>query len=313
MKIALFGCGYWGGIVAKALMRSSCLLSVYDTHIENAQALAQTYGVDIKDIKALASCDECTGVYIAVPFGFRGDLVEQALSCGKIVLVEKPLHRNLAGVVALMKQAQEYGGQLYAGHLLRYHREIMRLGNFVKEHKEQVETITIQRFGKGRIYQYQDVIMDFTMHDISIAQSLLGALCSQIDRLGVTIKGNPAHPHYVEIEGLLTNGITLRIEDNNNSEDAYRLAQIAFENCTLTLDEKSGKSVLEYDDGRKDFDPLPAYIPPKAGLPDDALGIMINRIFADQKDSEFYRFETKLTEDAYKFTDSVRNHIKSVS
>jgi predicted dehydrogenase len=114
---------------------------------------------------------DVTGVIIATPAATHFTLARQALSCGKHVLVEKPLATTVAEVDALGHFAGQHGLVLMAGHTFIYNAAVRYVKRLIDNGDlGDVRYVYSQRLNLGRIRSDIDAMWNFAPHDISIIQ-----------------------------------------------------------------------------------------------------------------------------------------------
>ncbi len=96
MRVAIIGCGLIGRKRASAVGAEETLVACCDTNVEAALRLAGEFSCEpFHDYHALLCDTETEAVIVSVVNKFSREIVINALACGKHVLVEKPLGRNV--------------------------------------------------------------------------------------------------------------------------------------------------------------------------------------------------------------------------
>jgi predicted dehydrogenase len=96
MRVAIIGCGLIGRKRALAVGADERLVACCDTDAEAAFKLADEFSCDpFQNHRALLRDTETEVVIVSVVNKFAREVVLDALACGKHVLVEKPLGRNV--------------------------------------------------------------------------------------------------------------------------------------------------------------------------------------------------------------------------
>ena len=96
MRVAIIGCGLIGRKGASAVGAEETLVACCDTNVEAALRLAGEFSCEpFDDYHALLCDTETEAVIVSVVNKFSREIVINALACGKHVLVEKPLGRNV--------------------------------------------------------------------------------------------------------------------------------------------------------------------------------------------------------------------------
>lgn len=101
----------------------------------SAHAYAARWGIPTAHgtYDALLADDAVEAVYISVPSGLHHEWTMRALAAGKHVLVEKPYSRWPNEVQEAHAAAQEHGLVLSEAFMFRYHPQIIRLAEIVRE------------------------------------------------------------------------------------------------------------------------------------------------------------------------------------
>jgi UDP-2-acetamido-3-amino-2,3-dideoxy-glucuronate N-acetyltransferase len=183
-KVALIGCGAWGGNLARVLHELGALRSVFDLDAGRAAAVAGAW----PGVARAASGDELLSdpavgaVAIATPAGTHVEIARRCLEAGKDVLVEKPLALGVREGESLVRLAAERGRLLMVGHLLRYHPAVVRLKELIDAGElGQLRYLYSNRLNIGKIRSEENILWSFAPHDISAMVALLGeepAACS---------------------------------------------------------------------------------------------------------------------------------------
>lgn len=97
MRVGLLGAGRIGNVHAQAISAhlDSELVAVSDAFEDNAQALAKTYGCEVRSSFEIISDTSIDAVLIATPTDTHSDLIEASVAAGKAVLCEKPVDLSL--------------------------------------------------------------------------------------------------------------------------------------------------------------------------------------------------------------------------
>ena len=101
MRIALLGCGRIGRMHADNLMRHphADLAMVHDIHPPSAEEVSSQHGVPVaRDADQVFSSADVDAVLVASSTETHVTYIEMAVTAGKPVLCEKPIHLDLARV-----------------------------------------------------------------------------------------------------------------------------------------------------------------------------------------------------------------------
>jgi predicted dehydrogenase len=179
VKLAQFGCGYWGpNLLRNFSALPNCLVKyVVDASAERRAFVETNFPrtVALEYGKQVLEDPEVQAVIVATPAATHYDLAMQALEAGKHVFVEKPLATKVSEVDELAKCAQSRGLVVMVGHTfiynpaVRYVKKLIEAGDL-----GEIRYIYSQRLNLGRIRSDIDALWNFAPHDISIIQYWLG-------------------------------------------------------------------------------------------------------------------------------------------
>src|SRR3990167_6631921 len=102
--VGIIGCGLIGHKRAAEVVKhaQSTLVSVYDTHPQQAEKLADLYTVKaVSSWQEMLDDDHIQVLIVATPNKFLVEMAVPALRKGKHVLIEKPMGRNLTESVSM--------------------------------------------------------------------------------------------------------------------------------------------------------------------------------------------------------------------
>lgn len=191
VRLAQYGCGYWGPNLLRAFSASDhCAVKVVAesdparrAFVE--QAFPRTRTLD--SIQPILEDPEIDAVVIATPAELHFSQAREALEAGKHVLVEKPMAMRAADVDVLARLAEDRRLTLMVGHTflfnaaVRYVRELIEQGAL-----GEIRYIYSQRLNLGRIRSDIDALWNLAPHDISIIQYWLGEPTpSAVTRMGM--------------------------------------------------------------------------------------------------------------------------------
>lgn len=174
-KVAVIGCGQWGGNHVRSLAQLGALAAVADANGELAAATAVKYGVAALTVDAAITAPDIAAVVIASPAATHAALARAALLAGKHVLVEKPMALDTGDAADLARLAESRGRCLMVGHLLHYHPAFQRLREIIGAGElGTIRHIRSTRFSLGRVRSEEDVLWSFAPHDVSMVLAVLG-------------------------------------------------------------------------------------------------------------------------------------------
>ncbi|MDD9333438.1 MAG: Gfo/Idh/MocA family oxidoreductase, partial [Bartonella sp.] len=126
-RVAVLGCGHWGGNHIRTLKGLGALAAVSDMDGERAASFANMYGVKAIASDNLFTHEDIDALVLALPPQFHTENALRALKNGKDVLVEKPIALNVADAELQVRIAHEYGRIFMVGHILRFHPAFEKL------------------------------------------------------------------------------------------------------------------------------------------------------------------------------------------
>ncbi len=162
------------------------LLAVVDRDFARAQAVAQEIGVpaavDYRDLLAQAQA-----AIVCVPTIFHYEVVRELLEAGLDLLIEKPIAATLAEADAIDALATAKDRIVQVGHLERFNPALRA----IQEKIICPKFIEAHRMGPfpDRATDV-DVIRDLMIHDIDIAQQLVGSRPVRMEAIGVPVLSN---------------------------------------------------------------------------------------------------------------------------
>ncbi len=184
LRIAVVGVGSLGQHHARILsdMPGVKLVGVADTNEARAAEIAGKYGT-----APFASPDalpEVDGVVIAAPTRLHCDLSSGFLGRGVGVLCEKPMATSVEECDRILAARDRSGAPLLVGHIEHFNPGVQAIAPLVKS----PGFLEVHRLGvmPGRSLDV-DVVLDLMIHDIEIAQSLVGRPVAKAEAVGVHV------------------------------------------------------------------------------------------------------------------------------
>ena len=187
INIGLIGLGYWGKNILRNLYELGLIRVACDSSPETIKEHKRSfpdveYCLSHEDV---FSNDRINAVIISTPAATHYDLVKQALTSGKDVLVEKPLALNLTHGRELVRLAKEHGRILMVGHILRYHPAVSKLDAMVKDGElGKIQYVYSNRLNIGKLRTEENILWSFAPHDISVILMLAGESPSKVTCTG---------------------------------------------------------------------------------------------------------------------------------
>jgi predicted dehydrogenase len=184
LRIAVVGVGSLGQHHARILsdMPGVKLAGVADPNEARAAEIAGKYGtVPFNSPEALPEVD---GVVIAAPTRLHCELAVGFLERGVGVLCEKPMATSVEECDRILAARDRRGAQLLVGHIEHFNPGVQAIAPLVKS----PGFLEVHRLGvmPGRSLDV-DVVLDLMIHDIEIAQSLVGRPVAKVEAVGVHV------------------------------------------------------------------------------------------------------------------------------
>jgi predicted dehydrogenase len=188
LRMAVVGAGHMGQLHAqkiRALAEAgrTRLVAVVDLDPDRAAAVSAECGARAETELAgvLADVD---AVVAAVPTEAHYEIVREALSAGRDVLVEKPIAASLEEAEALLALARRRGCIVQVGHLEWFNAAMRRVASSIKRPRF-VEAHRLGPFpARGTDV---DVVRDLMIHDLDIVQRLVGEEPVRVEAIGVPV------------------------------------------------------------------------------------------------------------------------------
>jgi len=182
VKVGVVGVGHMGGyhVVAYTELLDAELVGVADVRVEQAEALAETYGTAaFEDYRELY--DKVEVVSICVPTELHYEVAKDFLEAGVNVLVEKPIAPTLREAEELFEIAAKKNCILQVGHVERYNGAAQELANIV-ENPYFIESRRVGPFSGRNIKD--GVVMDLMIHDLDIVLRLVNSPVKAVNARG---------------------------------------------------------------------------------------------------------------------------------
>lgn len=179
VKVAVVGVGYWGPNFVRIMdeLPDAALVSVCDADAGKFERLSNLYPhLKFTDkLESIVGNKEIEAVVIATGSDSHYPVARDCLLNDKHVLVEKPIALRSSEAEELVKMAAERDRILLVGHLLRYHRGVQKLKEYIDDgYLGKVLYVYTARVNLGRIRKEESALWSFATHDISVVDYLLG-------------------------------------------------------------------------------------------------------------------------------------------
>ncbi|MFQ5586918.1 MAG: Gfo/Idh/MocA family oxidoreductase [Thermodesulfobacteriota bacterium] len=176
VNIGLIGLGYWGKNILWNLHALGVLHTACDTDPAILSKLGKMYpgaSFSLSHDEVINSCD-IWAVAIATPAATHYRMVKESLLAGKDVFVEKPLAMTVREGEELTELAEREGRILMVGHILHYHRAVIKLKELIsKGELGKIQYIYSNRLNIGKLRTEENILWSFAPHDISVILMLL--------------------------------------------------------------------------------------------------------------------------------------------
>lgn len=214
-RVAVLGCGHWGGNHIKTLHSLEALAAVSDIDADRAVSFATMYGVKAVTPDDLFAQQDIDALVLALPPQFHTQNVLRAVKSGKDVLVEKPIALNVADAKRQVQEADAYGRIFMVGHILRFHPTFEKMYELVKKGElGEVRYIYSHRLGFGKFHTHSDALWDLAPHDLSMILALTGCEPSEICGEGAAVVdqiSDFSHVHMTFPNGVRSHLFTSRL------------------------------------------------------------------------------------------------------
>lgn len=223
MKIGVVGAGHLGKIhirLIKELSDKFELVGFFDQHDDNAQKVAEEYG-----IKAYSSyedlLDDVDCIDIVTPTLSHFDCASKALRLSKHVFIEKPVTETVDEAKALLDLMHEAGVKVQVGHVERFNPAFQSSVPFLTN-PMFIETHRLAQFNpRGTDVP---VVLDLMIHDLDIILSVVKSGIKRISASGVAVVSDTPDIANARIEfdnGCVANLTSSRISMKNMRKSRF--------------------------------------------------------------------------------------------
>ena len=184
-RIGVVGVGSLGRHHARVLaaLPGVAVSGVFDTRPERVAEVGAEFALPVAASLA-ALIGESDAVVVAVPTVAHREVAMAALEAGRHVLVEKPMAASLAEADALIGRARDRGLVLQVGHIERFNPAV-EAAMPLAEGARFIETHRLGVFTARSLDV--DVVLDLMIHDLQIAQSIVGRPVAEVRAAGVAV------------------------------------------------------------------------------------------------------------------------------
>jgi predicted dehydrogenase len=178
VRVAVIGVGYWGPNFVRIMdeLPDAELVAVCDNDTSKFGKLANSYPhLKLTDnLESVFNDEKIDAAVIATGSESHYQIARDCLEHDVHVLVEKPLALNSTHASELIDIASKRNRVLLVGHLLRYHRGVQKLKEYIDDgYLGKILYIYTSRVNLGRIRKEESALWSFATHDISVVNYLL--------------------------------------------------------------------------------------------------------------------------------------------
>lgn len=206
LRVAVLGCGYWGGNHIRTLKSLGALAAVSDVDVDRAARFASAHDVEAIAPDDLFARTDIDALVLALPPQFHTENALRAVKNGKDILVEKPIALNMVDAEHQVQVARDHGRIFMVGHVLRFHPAFEKLCELVAQGElGDVRYIYAHRLGFGKFHTQSDALWDLAPHDLSMILALTGCEPSEVRGEGASVIGmlsDFAHVHMTFPNGI---------------------------------------------------------------------------------------------------------------
>ncbi len=186
-KIAVIGCGYWGTIITKTLIKLGFKnIYVYDSNIKNSNTLKRKFKkiIIIKKYNQILLSKDIIDIFYATPPSKNFKLIKNAIKNNKKIFLEKPGVTKSSELQNLNKMFKKNNSQVMFGYVYCFNDFIKYIKKILlKKELGKILYMNFQRQNLGPIRNDVDVAYDLTSHDLSIILYLFNKMPKIISHL----------------------------------------------------------------------------------------------------------------------------------
>lgn len=189
-RVGLIGLGSWGPNYARLLsggVPGASLIACADLSEAKLADVSRLHpGVAMhRSHQEMLRAGGLDAVVVATHASQHRSIVQDCLSAGLHVLVEKPLATTVEDAEAMVASARTAGLVLMVGHTFLYNPAVQRIRSYI-EHAElgRILYLSFTRTGLGPIREDVNALWDLAPHDLSMLRYWLGS-----DPVDVTARG----------------------------------------------------------------------------------------------------------------------------
>lgn len=195
MRVGLLGAGRIGNVHAQAISShpESELVAVSDAFEKNAQALAKSYGCEVRTSDEIITDSSIDAVLIATSTDTHSDLIEAAAAAGKAVLCEKPVDLSLERASACLGNVGDKASHIMIGFNRRFDPGFGALKSAVDAGEiGKPELLSITSFDPAPppveyIKVSGGLFRDMMIHDFDMANFIMGEAPVSVSAVGTSV------------------------------------------------------------------------------------------------------------------------------
>ncbi|MFZ5965515.1 inositol 2-dehydrogenase [Thalassococcus sp. BH17M4-6] len=195
MRVGLLGAGRIGNVHAQAISShpESELVAVSDAFEKNAQALAKSYGCEVRTSDEIIADNSIDAVLIATSTDTHSELIEAAAAAGKAVLCEKPVDLSLERASACLGTVGDKASHIMIGFNRRFDPSFGALKAAIDAGEiGKPELLSVTSFDPAPppveyIKVSGGLFRDMMIHDFDMANFIMGEAPVSVSAVGSSI------------------------------------------------------------------------------------------------------------------------------
>ena len=241
-KTGIVGVGHIGKFHARiyselAAAGEANFTAVFDTNLENAQAVAEQYGAKaVATLEEFATLVDCASVATPTPYHFN--TAQFLLNRGVHLLIEKPITETTEQAQKLVALAQEKQLVLQVGHVERFNPVMAVLEKHLN-HPRFIEAHRLSPYPNRSVEI--GVVLDLMIHDLEVILHLIKSPIQSVDAVGIPVLSKREDIANARIR--FENGSVANVTASRISPEKMRKLRVFQEDAYLSLDygEQSGE------------------------------------------------------------------------
>jgi predicted dehydrogenase len=203
VRVGVIGHGYWGPNLVRnfADHPGSEVVQVADLRSERLTPINRRYPgvVTTTDYRDLLKDPSIEAIIISTPISTHFDLALESLRAGKHVLVEKTLTATSAQALRLIEEADRRRLVLTVDHTFVYSGAVQKIKELVDAGRlGNISYWDSVRVNLGLFQPDVDVMWDLAVHDLSIMDTIIGAMPTAVAATGISmVPGRPINTGYL--------------------------------------------------------------------------------------------------------------------